>query len=1480
MEENANQQETHTAPTGANRRRTGRGLPDLDALLNDVDSSLENSSPKQELDTIGARPRTRPQAGRALDALLQTDHPSPVGDDVPLANKPEKSRAVPPLENTAVRHESDPAVLLAARRAQKPETLLSLFDEDKSAPPAPPTQAEKRLAALADLGATSSETEQESSEALQIPQELQPYLSPDLWRRLTAASPQRGVLINALERMRSVLYLISTFVPANLVQEKMRRPVAGLIAGQALSGSLLFSDVSGFTALSEKLAALGSEGAERLTALMNQYFSEMLEILSWSGGVLLKFAGDATLVYFPEQEDGQQALWAVHTGQRMQRAMARLALVDSPGGKTQLSMKIGIASGQFLAASIGTAQRMEYCVLGPAIVRTMAAEGQTTGAGQIVVDEQTARILGPDMPVLRLKNGFCRLQSHSGAKLDSFEIKPETRRARGAIPWSASPQAIIAQTSVALRQIQSLAPYLAPELVEKIIAHARQRQVTSQYRPTTVMFINFWGLEAVLELWGASGVQRVTSLLNSYFTTVHEVITRYGGVISRIDPYSKGTKILVLFGAPIAHEDDPQRAISAALAMNAELELLEEGWRKKFARHIPADLNEPLLQHRIGITTGETFAGQVGSSTRREYTVMGDEVNLAARLMGAAEPGRVLVSQMVSRAVEDYFALTSRPAIRVKGKSKPIPIFQVEGPRDDTLARRAHNRGRTIGRESELSQAQSVLQKAILGQGGILILQGPAGIGKSHLADELLNRMGDQGAQIISIQCHSYSNETPFAGWSALVRALAQVTTLDYQPEIILNKLIRLLNTLQLPASLVPPLSALIGLQRAAAADSGQAPETVESDASQEGAGALAGIVRNGRLKRKGSSLELFEQLENQHVSASGQSWHQMPAQLKPRERSELYEAVWSLLASTAASAPVIIFFEDAHWMDAASRDLLNFCAPRLRNSSMAFLLAQREVEGSPEKTAITLELQPLRPEGTSELVAYLLVSDLAQVIHEQSLGNPLFVDEITRWFKRTRNLSASELKNVLQSSNILQKLVLSSIENLPEIQREIAQAASVIGNEFRTGEVRALLSAEMDSVTLSIHLRSLTRERLIELTEAGADARYAFQQSLVRDILYGSLPFEKRREYHARLASYLSMPLSQRRKVHARIAAALDANTTNDASHETELVAYHYEQAGRWFDAARNYLAAGSFARTAKSRQKALELYGHSIAALSNLKEEEFTEEAISLKVEAFASQGILACLAGDFLLAVSSFESALAAFPATANPAERRSLSVKLALTLPLQNRGNDAIKILHETFETPDQTGDILVAASLAWLYARTNTPLAAKWIARSQQILIDQPASDMPAIRTILLELSGDLETASESYKMMNKPSGAAAIAIHLGDRELNNQDLAAALEHYRRAEALWRNEVPEWSGLALALNRQAEITWRRGDLTSARSSLEAAQQMLSSGSPLLRAEGQVAIQQALRLIAKGGKGQWPVYNWQAYQDAFHATALIE
>jgi adenylate cyclase len=741
------------------------------------------------------------------------------------------------------------------------------------------------------------------------------------------------------------------------------------------------------------------------------------------------------------------------------------------------------------------------------------------------------------------------------------------------------------------------------------------------------MFCNFSGPEALLERWQSDGAQRVTGLLSAYFSDMNEAISRFGGIVSRIDPYSKGTKLLALFGAPVAHEDDPQRAISAALAMNTALQALNRRWAQKLIRHLPPEYSQPLIQHRIGITLGETFAGQAGSSTRREYTVMGDEVNLAARLMSVAEPGQILISEKVLERVNTFYVSRKLPPVRVKGKKKPIPIFQIDGPREDTLLSRIHTRTPLVGRTAELTQAAEIFERARNGQGGLLYLTGPAGIGKSHLADTLARQALVNGWQLESFQCHSYQFEQQNACWSGLTRALAGITPLDH-PLIQAEKLERLTKELRLPPADHSALTDLLDLRQA---------QLENRDKTLTGGDDLLRIIKRGRTSRKASSLDVFEKLS----AATSSETTPLPDRQTARQQS----ALTALLANLSKSAPLLVFFEDIHWMDEASRQTLLELSQSLVNRPALFLLVGRPHEGLPENLP-RLELTPFSRAETSAMAAAILTEGLTDIIHEQSNGSPLFVEEISRWIKRTQGIDEAGLKNILQASDILQKLVLSTLESLPEAQREIARLASVVGVEFRRSDVEALLQDSLDPVSLTGYLRSLSQSRLIELNEAGIDPRYTFEQTIFREILYTSLPFERRRELHTLMAEHIKNR-SSRRQLRDKIGAFLDdASDTKPQRSTAEMLAYHYEMSEQWLDAAQQLNTAAGLVPPEQGGREPL--FNRSLAILERIPAQSASNPQVGLQ-KALAHTGLanLSLRAGDLPAAAASCETALTAAP-----------------------------------------------------------------------------------------------------------------------------------------------------------------------------------------------------------------------------------------
>lgn len=1342
----------------------------------------------------------------------------------------------------------------------KPQPKTPFLPEIKSEPEKPTSPVEG-----GETVAESSETEK----PVTLPDGLERYLSHAMYRNLVENPNRHGVLVNALERLRSVLYQVSTFIPGHLVQEKMNRPVAGLVRGEILSGSLLFSDVSGFTALSEKLAVYGPEGAERLTIAMNQYFTAMLEIIAWSGGTLIKFAGDATLVYFPEQPRGAQAAAAVRAALRMLRAIQEFANMETPAGPVSLKMKVGVASGSFLAASIGNEKRMEYAVLGDAVAQTMKCEGQAS-PGQVVVNRATADLLDERFECREVAKDFSVVRAVQEKEIGEYEISPQKRRARGAIPWSASPQALATQMTVALRQLNALVPYLANELVDRLITHSRQRTVESEYRPTTVLFLNFSGAEELLALWGDDGAARLTTLLSGYFNAMQEVITRFGGIISRIDPYSKGTKMLVLFGAPVTHEDDPQRCVSAALAMNAELAGLNERWRNRFGRFLPPDQRGDLIQHRIGITHGITYAGEVGSSSRREYTVMGDDVNLAARLMGAADMGQVLISQRVFEAVSDYFVTSTLHPIKVKGKTKPIPIYQVDGAREDTLLNRIRNRSALVGRQSELEEARCILQQALAGDCSVLTIEGAAGIGKSHLVDILLQPLLAGEARLITHACRAYATDVPYGAWNALLREVAGISSLDVA-RASADKFQRWTGELGVRPESIPALAELMGI---APGGEERSPTETTSETAQSMHDSLTAMLRQGGHQRRGSELTALQQLSAAEFT-SGRFWKSARVDVRQAQQQRLYDAVGDLLERQTANQPLVVLLEDAHWLDSHSRKLMAELDHRMHNLPLAIVLVQRDEVTPADQVGEVLTLSPLDLPDTEALVAHILVSDLAEVIQHQSRGSPMVVEEIARWVKHSLNLDAEELKKILQSSDLLQKIVLSGLEGLPEIQREILRAAAVIGQEFRFGEVQALLPKLVDASSLVSPLRALVRQNYIALLEAGIDARYAFQQSVVRETLYNNLSFERRRSLHGMLAEYLTTHSVRRRETQSRLAALLGGGGDANPAQEAETIARHYSLAEEKVNAAEYYLEAGRLYHQQLAAERAAAAYE---AALANLSASPAAEEpsAGRTRLHCLLDLGDLAFAAGDYPLALQRYEQAQAVLPADAGSDEVLNLVARWALTLATQERHAEGVAFLDAALTLHRDQNHPLASLTRAWLTWRQGGDDLAGWLEKAQEAIGDEPCSQLG----LLKEMKGEIGAAMQIYQQTTEDHAAALLLVRLGDRFLAQGDADSARANYDKANRLFQSGAGSLAGQALTQYRLAEVCWHQADAGAAASLLKEAVERVNTVAPAIRKEARETLLRASDAMAAGKSQAFPAWQWTHFEDDLRIRLIFK
>jgi class 3 adenylate cyclase len=503
---------------------------------------------------------------------------------------------------------------------------------------------------------------------------------PDLRARLSrylpaealADLPDSAAAVRAVRRLNSLSQAINAFVPQSIADERANRPMPHT---DIRPGTFLFADVSGFTLLADMLQRqMGAAGAEVLTQIMNDYFAAMLDILAKSNGRLLKFAGDALLAFFPATSGSTDAAHAIRAGLRMQRAMAaHFQPVSSPllaelsgAEPLALTMSIGLSRGDLIEAVVGGEQQRDLILLGDLPRRAMAAE--SAGSCDDVLVDGSLRAVGESFGLDPAGPDVWRVRDTLGEQLGDYELAvPQRRRAQSGMLIGYGQDDLVAELRRQIDEVEHVARFVAPEVVEKLVF--RGDHIESENRPAAVLFVHLAGFSDLLATWGPDRLPEIVALLDRAYTLAQHTITAHGGSLTRCDPYQAGTKLLITFGAPVAHPDDPVRAVAAALSLSQQIDPLNHD--------LPA---EARLSVRVGISSGYVFAGEVGWRARREYTVMGDDVNLAARLMSHAAPGEVLVSARVWKRVKPRFTGVPLPLFTLPGRSDPIQAHRIQAP--------------------------------------------------------------------------------------------------------------------------------------------------------------------------------------------------------------------------------------------------------------------------------------------------------------------------------------------------------------------------------------------------------------------------------------------------------------------------------------------------------------------------------------------------------------------------------------------------------------------------------------------------------------------------------------------------------------------------------------------------------------------------------------------------------------------------------
>jgi class 3 adenylate cyclase len=759
----------------------------------------------------------------------------------------------------------------------------------------------------------------------------------------------------------------------------------------------------------------------------------------------------------------------------------------------------------------------------------------------------------------------------------------------------------------------------------------------------TVMFADLSGFTALSE---ALDPERVRGIVNRCFNALVPIVERYGGTVDKFI----GDEIMALFGAPVAHENDAELALRAALEMRDALTALN------------ADDGTDLGMH-IGVNSGTVVTGGLGSDGREQYSVIGDTVNLAARLAAAAPGGEILVGPATQRLTAPLFDFTLLPPITVKGKAEPVAVARLERARTD--ARRARGAAGLVsplvGRDEELGLVTAEVRRLSEGTGAVVAVSGEPGLGKSRLMAEA-RQSTENEARWVEGRAHSYTAGISYSMGRGVVCAVLGLAP-DVAPAALDGALRSLLSRLfdqEAAAEVRPFLARLCDL-------SSEAPE-------------------QGRL-----------------------------GALSPEAlRAGIRRAFAELVGALCDQGPIVLVWEDLHWADPSSLDLLAAVAELTLRRPLLLLLAFRPQEGEasewhrrtlgedsgrgPALRTLTVGLAPLTESDSSLLVENLLrVENLPAAARRTILGkaegNPFFLEELLRSLLDSgllildgeRVLATRTIEDV-DVPDTVQGVIAARIDRLPGEDKKTLQTAAVIGRVFQEKILARLLDGEAACEDLDCHLAELERR---ELVRRRSDLELIFKHAITQDVTYHGLLVKRRRELHRATAE------------------AIEALFPDRLDELSGTLAHHYTQAAIPERALHYLTVAAARAASTYSNAEAIAYYRAALEAA--------TAAGVAGVAPLHERLGELLTTSGEHEAARTQFLAALAVEPPL-DAVGRARLERRTAKTWVAERRFAEAVEgfaVAEDTLgESPPETELawwrewVQIRIDLSWLYYWDN------------------------------------------------------------------------------------------------------------------------------------------------------------------------------
>lgn len=1008
---------------------------------------------------------------------------------------------------------------------------------------------------------------------------LQHYLPNEMYTPLERR-PQERHFVATRDHLTHLLRAAKTYLPWPVITEP--QPV-GEPRGEMRNGVFLFGDVSGFTALSESLKHL-EDGAEYVAGIINAMFAELVRELFDHGGTLLKFGGDSLLGLFSGEtatELRESALRATQAGMAMLKIMQqdKYAAIEVAGKTRSLKIKCGISAGPYFAAHIGMPPcatnyngMMAYITTGYTVNQAEEAESHAN-PGEAVMSKAAYALVADAVQVGAVTRepdaGFVQVLAVPQADKSAIPRPHIGEPPDGELP---------AQITYLVNRLNLLTPYLSDELVQRIKDNPVAAKIIPEYRPVTIMFVNYKGFSDLIAKMGDANPDLVTRQLNEYFVHMAHIVEKYEGTLARIDQYDVGDRLVIFFGAPHAHEDDPIRAIYTAMEMQATV---HENFN---ALRTASGIFH--FEQRIGVNTGYLFAGNAGAlDLRQEYTLMGDDINMAARLMAHAPWGALYIGSKTADQTRSAFKLGDRFELEVKGKDLLIPAYEVLGsveavePTCDL-----DNESPFVGRQEEMAILQERGQSLLNKRGQIIALIGNSGLGKSRIKREfktwLQAQAGPNGnGGLLWLEGHALSFSEQTSYW-----LIAQV----------------LRGALELPEG------------------------AVENDV-------LYALWKKGEQLLGEEAMEIIPFLANLMGLELGEEWAWVKNLAPTARQKQTFWAAGEFFICLARQKAVVITLNDLHWADEASLALIeNLLDITDRAPVMFFLIfrARRDkgcwrlrntASGVFPHRYIEINLKALTREDSEELLNDLLGGaafdmSIQKNILDKAAGNPFYLEEVVRTMRESgvmtpdpahegRWIAAPEKVAQIEVPDTLHAAIVARIDRLTEESRQVLQMASVIGRQFQSAVLRRLVQPGSDLNTWLAHLE---QNGLIQ-PESGVETDYAFPDALIQEVAYNSLLVNSRRTLHRRAGEALEELLADKIESHC------------------DLLAYHFSCSDDDVRAIRYLQMAARKAHGEHAKTTAIQHYTNLLTVMERLEDR-------SGQADALYQMGVLAYELGDY--------------------------------------------------------------------------------------------------------------------------------------------------------------------------------------------------------------------------------------------------------